>query len=140
MKKLRKNFLFLCDNAFQGENKKLSIIGIFKVILVPKLPAIHLKSTLVGNFEVLDKKIKEIDIFIDLVDEKRNPVGLSMPPVKITIPKIKDKENRTINFILEIGNIKFEREGDYIFLIKANSELIGQTSFKVIKKSIKIKT
>ena len=139
MKKLRKNFLFLCDNAFQGENKKLNIIGIFKVIFVPKLPAIHLKSTLVGNFEVIDKKIKEIDISIDLVDEKRSQVGLSIPPIKITIPKIKDKKKRTINFILELGNIKFEKEGNYRYLVRTGSELVGKTSFKVIKKPIKNK-
>jgi len=136
MKKLKENFLFLCDNAFQGENKKLSIIGIFKVIFSPKFPFTHLKSTLVGNFDVVDTELKELEISVDLVDDKNNPVGLSLPPIKLPIPIKKDKKKRAINFILEIGNLKFQKDGRYKFIIKADSEKVGETSFEVIKKSL----
>lgn len=136
MKKLKKNFLFLCDNAFQGENKKLSIIGIFKIIFAPKFPFTHLKSVLVGNFDIVDTRLKELELSIDLVDDKGNPIGLNLPPIKRPIPVKKDKKKRVINFILEIGNLKFQKDGKYKFIIKADSEKVGETSFEVIKRKL----
>ena len=39
-------WLILCDSAFHGEHRKLSLIGIFNTVFAPDTPATHLKSAL----------------------------------------------------------------------------------------------
>jgi hypothetical protein len=132
-KKFKLNFLFLCDEAFIGENRKLSIIGIFKVIKLRKVPGTYLKSVLVGSFSPLNKKIKDLNIKVNLLGPGGEPVGLSIPPVKL--PTIEKKKRlRDVNFTLELGNLKFEVEGDYKFEVLANNELLGEYKFQVKAK------
>lgn len=128
--KFKQNFLLLSDEAFQGANNKLSIIGIFKEIFFPEFPHTHLKTVLVGNFDILEADSQEAEITVDLVDKKGNPIGLNLPAIKLNIPENKE----SFNFILEIGNMKLEKEGRYKFIVKANNKKIGETNFKAKKR------
>lgn len=39
-------WLILCDSAFQGEHRKLSLIGIFNTIFTANVPAVQLKCAI----------------------------------------------------------------------------------------------
>lgn len=132
MKKFSKNFLILCDEAFLGEHGKVNIIGIFEKIFSPTLPAIHLKSVLVANFEVNDPSLLEADVIVDLLDENNKTVGLSIPKIKIKIPKSEFIKRRA-GIMVQLGNLKFEKYGSYKFVIKIDSEVLGECIFEVQK-------
>jgi hypothetical protein len=132
MRKFSKNFLILCDEAFLGEHGKVNIIGIFERIYSPTLPAIHLKSVLVANFEVNDPNLLEADVSVDLMDEHNKTIGLSIPKIKIKIPKSKSAKRRA-GIMVQLGNLKFENYGSYKFIVKIDSEVLGECIFEVQK-------
>ncbi len=128
--KFSKNFIFLCDDAVMGENGKISLIGIFEKVNFVSIPSSLLKCVLVGNFNILDKAEEDVAIQINLLDEQGNIVGLKAPEIKLRIKK-NEKKERKLGFIVEIGNLKFEKTGKYKFEIKANSERIAIHEFEV---------
>lgn len=135
MKRFEKNFVILCDEAFLGEAGKVSIIGIFERIFADKMPAVHLKSVLVGNFNVNDNKTSEANVKIDLVDIEGNTVGLSIPNIKLNIP-LSSSKIRRVGFIYALGNLKFEKYGVYKFLVTIDSEIVGEYMFEVQKPTV----
>ena len=132
MKKFIKNFVLLCDDAIIGQKGKVSIIGIFEKVYLTTLPGTLLKSVLVGNFDVLVNSIENIDLRVDLLDEKNTKLGLSAPTVELKVPK-PDAKKRRIGFMLVLGNLKFENYGTYKFVVTMNSEITGEYSFEVQK-------
>lgn len=131
MKKFRKNFLFLCDEAFMSENGKVNIIGIFERIYSPSLPAVHLKSVLVANFDINDKEISELEVQIDIVDKDKKAVGISIP--KLKIPVTIKEGSRKAGILIQLGNLKFDNYGEYKIVITTNGEEIGEYLFEVAK-------
>ncbi|OGG06223.1 hypothetical protein A3D05_03610 [Candidatus Gottesmanbacteria bacterium RIFCSPHIGHO2_02_FULL_40_24] len=129
MKKLIQNYLFICDEAFLGQGGKMNIIGIFRTINMSKLPGTHLKTVLVGNFDVLDNSLKEVSLEISLTDSRGVSQGLTVGPMKMTVPE--NNKGRNINILIEMGNVKFEKEGKYAFLVKADGETVGKADFTV---------
>lgn len=129
-KKFKLNFLFLCNEAFVGEGNKLSIIGIFKNIRLGKIPGIYLKCVLVGGFTVLTKTARSLDIDVRLIGPDGQPVAAPVPPFSLP-PAGERTAAGDVNFTLELGNLKFEKEGDYKFEVKVGGEPLGEYKFRV---------
>lgn len=125
-KKFHLNFMFLCDDAFKGENGKVSIIGIFQQVNLREIPGKLLKSVLVGNFTDLNKTTEELELKVSLLDRENNPANLNIPLVKLPSSSGKD-----IGFFLELGNLEFSKTGDYKFAVEVNGELLGEYKFQV---------
>jgi len=125
--KFHLNFLFLCDDAFKGENGKISIIGIFQQVNLREIPGMLLKSVLVGNFSYFDKTTKELELKVNLLDPENKPANLKIPPVKLPLPN----EGGDIGFFLELGNLEFSKTGNYKFEVEMNGEALGEYKFQV---------
>ena len=132
-KKLRLNFLFLCDHILIEENKKISVIGIFNIINLKEVPGTYVKFVLVGNFSILDKKVKDLNVKVNLVDPNGKPVALPVPLIKLPAAP-KGKKLKDVNFYLEFNNLKFESEGEYKFEMLVNKEFLGTYKFQVKHK------
>lgn len=114
-----------------GDGKKLNIIGIFKRINLREIPGNYLKCVLVGNFGLLNKRLKELNINVRLIDPDKKPVGSPIPPFRLPVAIKEGKRLEDVNFTLELGNLKFETEGKYRFEIAVNGELLGEYKFEV---------
>lgn len=137
IKKYKQNILVLSDQAFLDDKGKANIIGIFEKIFVTELPSVHSKSVLIGNYDVYDSKITEINIKIDIVDDSGKTVGLNLNNL-IVKPSEAISALRRIGFIIEIFNLKIEKTGIYTIVVYANDEKIGEFAFGVefIKKNV----
>lgn len=133
VRKFKLNFLFLCDDAFVGEGNKLSIIGIFKNIGLGRIPGVYLKCVLVGGFTVSNRAARSLDIDVRLIGPDGQLVGAPIPP--FSLPPAGEKTAAgDVNFTLELGNLKFEKEGDYKFEVKVDSEFLGEYKFQVRRR------
>lgn len=108
----------------------MSIIGIFQRINLTQIPGTHLKFVLVGNFSVLYKETANIEITINLIDPNNDPINLNISPLKLPVPP-EIKATRDVGFVIEIGNLRFETDGDYKFEVNINNEKIGEYKFQV---------
>lgn len=134
MRKFEKNYLVICDSVIKDENGKISVIGIYNVVLAKQFPVFHPKFVLVGNIKILDKNIKDAMLNVELVNSEGNRVGFEIPAVKLTsINNNPYGEVNDHNIIYEIGNIKFDQPGRYAFRVKLESEEIGEAEFFVSK-------
>lgn len=129
MKKFENKFFVLCDFASQDINGKLNLLGIFEIINAKVFPTFHPHLFLVGNTNVLDKTIDKVTIEIGLVDEGGKAVVSNIPPLEIKLEN--KRESVSFNLIYQISNIKFEKAGKYMFVVKGNSEYIGTAEFFV---------
>ncbi len=132
MKKFTKNYLLLCDHAFLSEGGKLNVLGVFETINLAQIPGVHLKCALVGNISINDSSIKDALIEVSLKDPEANSVLLNIPGMKMPVSKVSNEPGK-INFILELGNLKFEKEGIYTFVVKVNGEHLADYEFMVNK-------
>lgn len=135
MRKFNLNFLLICDNAFIGERGKLSVIGIFENLTFKKLPARHLSLTVVGNVTLNDPISRNITVSLDLIRKPKEKIDIKFPEVTIR-PKGKSfKKGNKLGFIVTIGNIPFEKVGNYAFRAFLNGEEVGEALLKVgVKK------
>jgi len=117
MKKFEKNFLLLCDHALVDQHNKVSLIGIFDELHLLNFPGALLKMVLVGNFDIIDSGIQEVEIRVELINDKEKAIVLNIPPVKMKVMRQGDR-NAKLNFILDIGNLNFPEPGKYTFNIK----------------------
>lgn len=131
MQKFKLNFLHLCDSAFFSQEGKLNIIGIFDLINIKEVPGILNKAVLVGNFSLLDFTDNKLVLKVTIVDEEGNETEQpKVPPLEISVPTPKPKN---FGFILELGNIKFNRLGNYKLRVETEQGLLGEVIFTVKK-------
>lgn len=124
------NFIHLCDEALFSQDGKLSLIGIFEVINVANLPGTLLKASLVFNMNVLNKNLDkvELDIIVRKSDTKEEIFKL--PTLTPSFPK-NQKDNNKIGVNLQLVNIQFKYEGQYMLELLANKEIVGSLDFQV---------
>lgn len=123
-------FILLADSALEDKGGKISIIGIFDRIYTKKLPATHRSAVLVGNFEVLDSSIENVTLNFFLKNEQNEIIGPRDAKLEFDF---KGKQNKSANFIIQLQDILFDKEGRYHFHITANSEELCKCYFFVEK-------
>lgn len=134
MKKFKLNYLLVCDNAFIGENKKLSLIGIFENLTFEKLPGRHLSLAVVGNVTISESIENNISVSLKLIRKPQKKIEITFPEAVIKPEGKKFERGRRVNFIVTIGNLPFEAAGEYAFQAYLNEEKIGEVAFKVEEK------
>jgi len=125
---IKLNFAHLCDLAFLSQGGKANIIGIFKVIYANNLPVTHPKFSVIGSIITTDE-IGQHTIKIEIVRKKDGQkVG---PEMKLIIDVT--KEQQEANFIVDVVNIKFEKDGEHLTKIFFDDSEIYSLPF-IIKK------
>ncbi|QQG40884.1 MAG: hypothetical protein HYV37_00995 [Candidatus Levyibacteriota bacterium] len=132
MEKLKLNFLHLCDAASVDNLGKISILGIFSRVFLPKVPSKFLKFTVVGNVSFIKTEKNPTKIQIKIFDANKKELQLASPLfVEFSMPANATKNEGDVNFIFDIGNLDFKTFGKYSLIIYVDGKDIESKSFIV---------
>ncbi len=105
----------LCDAAADF-NGKLCLLGTFDTIIAQKMPAVHPQCSIA--LRVVFSRIEEghHKVRMTIVNDDGQPVmqGIDIP-VEVSLPA--DATFLARNFVVNIQQMKFEKPGQYEFLI-----------------------
>ena len=128
MKQLKTEIIALCDYASVSREGKLSINGIFDELRIQKFPGGIARAFLVAT--ILGEPNKQYTL--NLKVESKNG-GKS--PLKDLVLNALTSVNGKNNLMIELVNLGFEKEGDYLFKIYNGNEEVGSTLLKVFQGS-----
>lgn len=123
--KLRTELIALCDYATVSREGKLSINGIFDELRVRKFPGGIPRAYLVATINGTPNTSYKLDLKIESKSGGKSPIN-NLGLDAMTSPNGKN------NLIIELVNLGFEKEGDYVFKINNEKEQVGETLLKVI--------
>jgi hypothetical protein len=120
----------LADCANITRDGKLNLMGIFNTINARALPWVHPQMQIVLQFEVGPADWEtEKGIELELLDADGNRISAIRRNVRVTRPKV-DKPLQ-INSIMSINNLKFNKEGDYVFVIRLDGQIAREIPLRV---------
>ena len=112
----------LADYANVTREGKLNLMGVFTVINAPALPWIHPQMKLVLQLEAGPADWDtEKHIEVQLLDADANQISAIRGNVKVTRPQV--AKHLQLNSIMSINSLKFNAEGDYIFVVRLDGEI-----------------
>lgn len=123
-KKLQAELVAIADHAMTGEDKKISIIGIFDKLFVRTLPTTHARMSFVVTFSGEPRTTE------DLVLRVVNPSGKDEFKADV---KINFGENGKFNFISNFEGFPFNDTGSYTFVFDHNGEEVVSYTLDVIQ-------
>lgn len=134
MDDIKLNFAHVCDYAFNGENGKLCIIGIFKNVNVLNSNQPHPQMFIATNVSV--KSGKDYKQTIRLVKEDK-PEDDIMPPIEFPFSMSREGNPNEVEvgFIGQINNIKFKDSGVYEFKIYIDEIFLKSVQINVVVSS-----
>jgi hypothetical protein len=120
----------LSECANVTRDGKLNLMGVSSVISARALPWVQPQTQLVLQFEVGPADWEtEKSIEVQLLDADGNRVSAMQGKVKVARPK-EDKALQ-INSIMAINNLRFNNDGDYIFVISVNGQVEREVPLRV---------
>jgi hypothetical protein len=130
-------FAHVCDYAFNGENGKLCVIGIFKNITVQNSEQPHPQMFIVTNIAVdTGRDYKQI---IKLVKEEKPDENI-IKPIEISVGFGKESGQSSVEFgfIGQLNNIKFKESGKYLVKIYIDDVLLGEIPISIVVNNLKL--
>ncbi|MEK7502289.1 MAG: hypothetical protein AAB609_02080 [Patescibacteria group bacterium] len=124
MKQLKTEIIALCDYASVSREGKLSINGIFDELRVAQFPGGIARAFLVATINGTPSTQYKLNLKVESKGGGKSPVD-SLALDTITAPNGKN------NLVIELVNLGFEKEGDYLFKIYNREEEVGSTLLKV---------
>jgi hypothetical protein len=101
----------LCDAATE-ENRKLNFLGAFDTIYTPQLPAVHPQCAVALRLTFLPGDEGARKLALNFVNaDGHNIMPPIEVPVQVTLPD--DADFITLNFIINIQQLRFEEAGLY---------------------------
>lgn len=102
----------LCDAATDNSGK-LNILGTFDTIFTSQLPAVHPQCAIALRLMFEKAEEGRHEVRLDFVDEDGKPLTKDpiVQPVDVQVPEETIFLSR--NFIVNIQNLRFEKEGLY---------------------------
>lgn len=102
----------LCDAATDNSGK-LNILGTFDTIFTSQLPAVHPQCAIALRMMFEKAEEGRHEVRLDFVDEDGKPLTKDpiVQPVDVQVPEETIFLSR--NFIVNIQNLRFEKEGLY---------------------------
>lgn len=129
MKQLTTEIIALCDYASVSREGKLSINGIFDELRIIKFPGGIARAFLVATIN------GEVNEQYDLTLKVETKSGKS--PLKDLKLNAMTSPNGKTNLIIELVNLGFEKEGEYLFKIYNGEKGVGTTLLRVLPKEQK---
>jgi hypothetical protein len=115
------DFAVLCDYALIDQFGKLSVLGIFEHIWVPKFPAVHPRLHLVMRLKGHRTELGEHSIAIRLLDEAEEELMSSDGTVSFSEPPAGVLEIEAGTVL--VFDVPFSRPGRYEFLITVDDTI-----------------
>lgn len=119
----------LADHAADHGNGKLVISGTFDTIFAPSFPSVHPTCSLALRIRVPNSEAG------DHAFEIRS-VGLpNVQPFKgnLSVKKNINADHSTVNLVVNLNNLKFEKPGRYSFEFHFDNELQSRLTLFVLK-------
>ncbi len=124
MKQLKTEIIALCDYASVSREGKLSINGIFDELRVQKFPGGIPRAFLVATINGTPNTQYKLNLKVEGKNGSKSPID-NLALDTMTAPNGKN------NLVIELVNLGFEKEGDYLFKIYNREEEVGSTLLKV---------
>lgn len=127
----------MADNAHADQSGKLYILGEFKYIFAPKLPARHGRFTVVARWiaHTVEIKNKKNTFQIEIVDADGSPVIPRSPEMDLMFGPIGPaaRGQSRAQLILAMEGFVAQKYGDYSIHFFVNGSHCGEVAFHVIK-------
>lgn len=123
MKTLTVQFMTFADYAMVSQDNKFSIIGMFNEVRVQQLPGGLASAFLVAIVSGLT------DTSYKVVIQGDKGKKTIFPPITLDL---RTGIGGTSNITINLNNLAFPEEGDYVFSIVHEKKTIGTTIIKVI--------
>jgi hypothetical protein len=115
------DFAVLCDYALIDQFGKLSVLGIFEHIWVPKFPAVHPRLHLVMRLKGRRTELGKHEILIRLVDDENEEIISSDGTVDFSEPPAGVLEIEAGTVL--VFDVPFSRPGRYEFFITVDNTI-----------------
>lgn len=119
MSKIKAELVALADYAMTGEDKKLSVIGIFDKLFVRQLPSNHARMSFVVTFVGMPNTSEEVKLKIIAPSDKES----FSADVKLSFG-----ENGKFNFVSNFEGFPIEETGSHRFVFAdGKTEIVSYT-------------
>jgi hypothetical protein len=120
----------LADYANVTRDGKLNLMGVSNTINARALPLVHPQMQIVLQFEVGPADWEtEKGIEVQLLDADGNQLSTIRGNIKVARPKV--AKPLQINSIFSINNLKFNNEGDYVFVLRLDGQIEREIPLRV---------
>ncbi|MFC1593125.1 DUF6941 family protein [Candidatus Omnitrophota bacterium] len=122
--------VLLADYANVTRDGKLNLMGVSNTLNARALPWVQPQLHVVLQFEVgAADWDTENNIEIELLDADGNRVSAIPGKVKVARPKV--AKPLQINSIFAINNLKFNKDGDYVFVLRVDGQIDREMPLRV---------
>ncbi len=116
------SLLLVADYANTTGDEKLNVMGVFTNIFATNFPAVHPQMYLVAQLKAGRAEYgRKFDLGIKLINEDGKEI-LSLSP-KVEVPTPQGVRRVTLNFVLSMVNIPFEKPGIYEFSLLVDNDV-----------------
>jgi hypothetical protein len=124
-------YTLLCDYAFLSIDRKVNIIGVFETINAQKFPVTHPKFVIVGSVAPSKKNFK---MSLNIVEKETGTSILGdIHERDVNLPAGHDQN---FNFIVEVINTNFTKQGSYVVEIKIDGKVIGEVPLRLTENKL----
>jgi len=125
MEQYKQQILLICDHAFIDNQGKLNIIGVFENINLQKVPGNLLKMVIVGSYLLSNPNNKQTKLEINLLKPDQSLL------IHVQKDEAKLHNDRILNFMITLENMKFELLGEHKLEILINGMKAGEQTINV---------
>jgi len=119
----------LADQAIVARDGKVSLIGMFRNVVLQKVPQVYPKFTVAAVISQVDKPLK---VAVELVDLKENQTLVKLQEAKFVPPRVGDN----IQIIVDLVALPFKSFGKHEVRILIDGKIQRFIPFNVIKASL----
>jgi hypothetical protein len=111
----------LCDAATQDASSKLNVLGAFDTLCAPQLPVVHPQCAVALRITFMSGDEGEHKMALNLINADGRSI---MPPIEIpvTVTLSDDAHFITLNFVVNIQQLKFPEAGLYSVDVRMDGE------------------
>jgi hypothetical protein len=111
----------LCDAATQDASSKLNVLGAFDTLCAPQTPVVHPQCAVALRITFMSGDEGEHKMALNLINADGRSI---MPPIEIpvTVTLPEDAHFITLNFVVNIQQLKFPEAGLYSVDVRMDGE------------------
>jgi hypothetical protein len=111
----------LCDAATQDASSKLNVLGAFDTLCAPQLPVVHPQCAVALRITFMSGDEGEHKMALNFINADGRSI---MPPIEIpvTVTLPEDAHFITLNFVVNIQQLKFPEAGLYSVDVRVDGE------------------
>jgi hypothetical protein len=111
----------LCDAATQDASSKLNILGAFDTLCAPQMPVVHPQCAVALRVTFMSGEEGQHQLKLNFINADGHSI---MPPIEIpvTVTLPDDAHFVTLNFVINIQQLKFPEAGLYSVDVRLEDE------------------